>query len=108
MQGSPTPQEKNNLGSPLDYSQVRAYSLPLDSEMEREMKMRLSTVKMIPTWQVRIYAPMFRNVLRNPVQAVVVEAYTGPAAEEAALAGKPGWKVIDCQRLTGFDGMVQK
>lgn len=59
---------------------------------------------MIPTWQVTIYAPMYKRMLANPVEAVVVEAYTGPAAEAAALEGKPGWKVIRCDRLTGFGG----
>lgn len=60
----------------------------------------------IPTWRVTLYCPLYNGLasLMNPVTRVVVEAYTGPSAEEAALANHPGWKVTRCVRLTGFDG----
>jgi len=56
----------------------------------------------IPTWQVKIYGPIYKRALRNPIECVEVEAHTGPAAEEAALANKPGWIVLACDRLSGY------
>ena len=60
----------------------------------------------IPTWKVTVYAEMWSkgtSWMRNPIRHVTVEAYTGPAAEEAALADYPNWTVVRCERLTGFE-----
>jgi hypothetical protein len=53
-----------------------------------------------PTWKVTVYAPMWERAWRNPGKTVVVEAYASIAAEEEAR--RPNWKVIRCERLTGF------
>jgi hypothetical protein len=55
-----------------------------------------------PKWKVRIYIPIWLDRPRNPSYDEIVEAYTGPAAEAAALEKHPGGKVVECTRLTGF------
>jgi hypothetical protein len=62
------------------------------------MEMTMTT----PVWKVTVWKPLFRNG-RGCSKALVIEAFTGAAAEAAAIELHPGAKVTRTERLSGFE-----
>jgi hypothetical protein len=56
-----------------------------------------------PTWRITVYLDMYKDIFHNPVEKIVVRAHTGAAAEEKALEKHPNWRVIRCERLSGYN-----